>query len=160
MGSKENTQITVCKWSACGEMSAILPFYYGKSLQFKALHILLLKHDIFRFFQPAKETLQQVASFCPNTLHRLSVFNRISHMFDRRTRMAYFNGLVLPHCDYAGIVWGDQPGLESEMEKLQVIQNRFVKKTDGSKQSSAEAMASLKWIPLARRRFWTLMCCF
>ena len=31
--------------------------------------------------------------------HRLSVFNRILHMLDRRTRMAYFNGLVLPHCD-------------------------------------------------------------
>ena len=74
--------------------------------------------------------------------------------------MAYFNGLVLPHCDYAGIVWGDQPGLKSEMEKLQAIQNRFAKKTDGSKQSSAEAMASLKWIPLARQRFWTSMCCF
>ena len=85
--------------------------------------------------------------------HRLSVFNRISHMLDRRTRMAYFNGLVLPHCDYADIVWGDQPGLKSKMEQLQAFQNRFAKKIDGSKQSSAEAMASLKWIPLARRRF-------
>ena len=73
--------------------------------------------------------------------HRLSVFNWISHMLDRRTRMAYFNGLVLPHCDYADIVWGDQPGLESEMERLQAFQNRFAKKIDGSKQSSAEAMA-------------------
>ena len=85
--------------------------------------------------------------------HRLSVFNRISHMLDRRTRMAYFNGLVLPDCDYADIIWGDQPGLKSEMEQLQTFQNRFTKKIDGSKQSSAEAMASLKWIPLARRRF-------
>ena len=73
--------------------------------------------------------------------HRLSVFNWISHMLDRRTRMAYFNGLVLPHCDYADIVWGDQPGLESEMERLQAFPNRFAKKIDGSKQSSAEAMA-------------------
>ena len=36
--------------------------------------------------------------------HRLSVFNRISQMLDRRTCMAYFNGLVLLHCDYADIV--------------------------------------------------------
>ena len=85
--------------------------------------------------------------------HRLSVFNRISHMLDRRTCMAYFNGLVLPHCDYADIICGDQPGLKLEMEQLQTFQNRFAKKIDGSKQSSAEAMASLKWIPLARRRF-------
>ena len=74
-------------------------------------------------------------------------------MLDRRTRMAYFNGLVLPHCDYADIVWGDQPGLKSEMEQLQAFQNRFAKKIDGIKQLSAEAMASLKWIPLARRHF-------
>ena len=84
--------------------------------------------------------------------HRLSVFNRISHMLDRRTHMAYFHGLVLPHCDYADIVWGDQPGLKSKMEQLQAFQNRFAKKIDGSKQSSAETTASLKWIPLARRR--------
>ena len=60
---------------------------------------------------------------------------------------------MLPHSDYADIVWGDQPGLKSEMEQLQAFQNRFAQKIDGSKQSSAEARASLKWIPLARRRF-------
>ena len=53
----------------------------------------------------------------------------------------------------------DQPGLKSEMEQLQAFQNRFAKKIDGSKQSSAEAMASLKWIPLAGQCFWTSMCC-
>ena len=46
-------------------------------------------------------------------------------MLDRRTRMAYFNGLVLSHCDYAGIVWGGQPGLKSEMEQLQAFQTRL-----------------------------------
>ena len=55
--------------------------------------------------------------------HRISVFNRISHMLDRKTRLAYYNGLVLPHLDYADIVWGDQPGLKSEMEQLQGFQN-------------------------------------
>ena len=51
--------------------------------------------------------------------HRLSLFNHIFHMLDNRTRIAFFNGLVLPHLDYADTVWGDQPGLKSEMEKLQ-----------------------------------------
>ena len=46
----------------------------------------------------------------------------------------------------ADIVLGDQPGLKSEMEQLQVFQNRFAKKIDGSKQSSAEAMASSHWL--------------
>ena len=55
-------------------------------------------------------------------------------MLDRGTRMTYFKGLVLPHYDYTDIVWGDQPGLKSEMEQLQAFQNRFAKKIDGSKQ--------------------------
>ena len=67
--------------------------------------------------------------------------------------MAYFNGLVLPHLDYADTVWGDQPGVKSEMEQLQAFQNRFAKKIEGGKLSSAEALASLKWVPLVGRRF-------
>ena len=39
-------------------------------------------------------------------------------MLDNRTRMAVYNGLVLPHLDYADTVWGDRPGLKSEMKKL------------------------------------------
>ena len=50
--------------------------------------------------------------------HRLSVLNHILHMLDKRTRLGYFNGLVLPHLDYADTVWGDQPGLKSEMQQL------------------------------------------
>ena len=45
--------------------------------------------------------------------HRISVFNRILHMLDQKSRLAYYNGLVLPYLDYADIVWGDQPGLKS-----------------------------------------------
>ena len=36
-----------------------------------------------------------------------------------KTRIAYFNGFVLPHLDYGDIVRGDQPGLKSEMDRLQ-----------------------------------------
>ena len=35
-------------------------------------------------------------------------------MLDNKTRIAFYNGLVLPHLDYADTVWGDQPGLKSE----------------------------------------------
>ena len=84
--------------------------------------------------------------------HRISVFNRISHMLDQKTRLAYYNGLVLPHLDYADIVWGDQPGLKSEMEQLQGFQNKFAKKVIGKNVSSKEAMKTLKWLPLECRR--------
>ena len=81
------------------------------------------------------------------------MFNRILHMLDKRTRLAHFNGLVFPHLDYANAIWGDQPGLTSEMQQLQAFQNRFAKRVAGSKLSSAEALVSLKWFPLYVRRF-------
>ena len=34
----------------------------------------------------------------------LSVLNRILRILDKRTRLAYFNGLVFPHLDYADTV--------------------------------------------------------
>ena len=81
--------------------------------------------------------------------HRLSLFNHIFHMLDNRTRIAFYNGLVLPHLDYANTVWGDQPGLKSEMEKLQSFQNKFAKKIKLGKMSSSEALKCLNWLPLA-----------
>ena len=33
--------------------------------------------------------------------HRISVFNRILHMLDQKSRLAYYNGLVLPYLDYS-----------------------------------------------------------
>ena len=84
--------------------------------------------------------------------HCLSLFNRIVHLLDNRTRIAFYNGLVLPHLDYADTVWGDQPGLKSEMEKLQSFQNKFAKKIKLGKMSSSEALKCLNWLPLAVRR--------
>ena len=72
-------------------------------------------------------------------------------MLDNKTRIAYFNGLVFPHLDYGDTVWGDQPALKSEMDRLQVFQNRFVKRIPGNKISSSEALNSLQWIPVAGR---------
>ena len=64
------------------------------------------------------------------------------------------NRLLLPHLDYADTVWGDQPGLKSEMEKLQSFQNKFAKKIKlhVGMMSSSEALKCLNWLPLAGRR--------
>jgi len=48
---------------------------------------------------------------------------------------------VQPHLDYADTVWEDQPGLKSEMEKLQSYQNKFAKKIKLGKMSSLEALS-------------------
>ena len=62
---------------------------------------------------------------------------------------------MLPHLDYANAVWGDQPGLKSEMEKLQSFQNKFARKMKLGKMSSLEALKYLNWLPLAGRRLLT-----
>ena len=47
----------------------------------------------------------------------------------------------------------DQAGVKTEMQQLQAFQNRFAKRMQGSKQSSSDALKSLKWISLFERRF-------
>ena len=74
-------------------------------------------------------------------------------MLGKKTLTAYFNDLVLPHLDYADIVWGDQPDLLTEMKQLQGFQTRFAKKIEGGKMTSADALVSLQWVPLHGRRF-------
>jgi len=71
--------------------------------------------------------------------HRLSVFNRIYHMLDKRNLMAYFDGLVLPQLDYADLFWGDQTGLTTQMKQVQSFQNGSAKKIVKAKVTSAEA---------------------
>ena len=58
---------------------------------------------------------------------------------------------MLPHLDYADTVWRDQPGLKSEMEKLQSFQNKFARKIKLGKMSSSEALKCLNWLPLTGR---------
>ena len=86
--------------------------------------------------------------------HRLSVFNRIYHMLDEKSLTADFNGLVLPHLDYADVVCGDQPGPTTQMKRLQSFQNRIAKKISKGKMTSAEAQTSLQ-CTTACEAFWT-----
>ena len=79
-------------------------------------------------------------------------------MLDKRRLQVYFNGLVLPHLDYADVVWGDQPGLTTQMKQLQSFQNRFAKKIVKAKVTSAEALTLLQWVPLRARRIGHRSC--
>ena len=91
--------------------------------------------------------------------HRLSVFNRILHMLDKRTRLAYFSGLELPHLDYTDTIWGDQPGLTSEMQQLHAGFPIAVFQEDRRWQivvSRGPGMV-LKWSPLHKKALWTSM---
>ena len=92
--------------------------------------LLLVFCITFNIFESYPLNDERDLSTPPNSLlqtlgHRLSVFNGIYHMLDKRSLMAYFNGIVLPHLNYADVVWGDQPGLTTQMKQLQSFQNRF-----------------------------------
>ena len=87
------------------------------------------------------------------------MFNRIYHMLDKRRLIVYFNGLVLPHLNYADVVWGDQPGLTTQLKQLQSFQIRFAKKIVKAKiVTSAEALTLLRWVPLHARRIGHRSC--
>jgi len=60
--------------------------------------------------------------------------------------------------DYADIVWGDQPALTTQMKQLQSFQGRIAKKIIKGKVTSAEALTSLRWVPLHARRFGHRCC--
>ena len=59
--------------------------------------------------------------------------------------MAYLNGVVLPQLDHDVVVWGDQPGLTTQMKQLQPFQNRFTKKIVKANVTSADTVG-----PIAR----------
>jgi len=79
-------------------------------------------------------------------------------MLDQKSLTSYFNGLVLPHLDYADIVWGDQSGFTTQMKQLQSFQNRFAKNIINLKMSSAEELMSLRWVSLHARQFGHQCC--
>ena len=80
--------------------------------------------NICNFVTPSPKPYKLLKSLL-NCKICLSVLNRIFYMLDSKSRIGYFNGLVLPHLDYGDIVYGDRSGLKAEMDHLQVLQNRF-----------------------------------
>ena len=78
-------------------------------------------------------------------------FNRIKHLLPFS---AHLHSLVMPLFDYADLVWGDKHNV-TLMTSLQVLQNKAAKIIlDKPLYSSAtHALATLKWVPLEKRRF-------
>ena len=86
---------------------------------------------------------------------RLGPLNRIKHLLPFSARLLFFyNSLVMPSLDYADLVWGDKYNV-TLMTSLQVLQNKAAKIIlDRPLYSSAtHALATLKWVPLEKRRF-------
>lgn len=69
--------------------------------------------------------------------------------------MLFYNGLVLPLFDYADNVWGDKNNA-TLMNNVQLLQNKAAKiiLDRPIHSSSSEALATMKWITLEKRRFY------
>ena len=85
---------------------------------------------------------------------RLGLLRRIKHLLPFRARILFYKSLVMPLFEYADLVWGDKHNV-TLMSSLQVLQNKAAKIIlDRPLYSSAShALATLKWIPLEKRRF-------
>ncbi|XP_028416156.1 uncharacterized protein LOC114539747 [Dendronephthya gigantea] len=85
---------------------------------------------------------------------RLSLLRRIKVFLPFKSRVLFYNSLILPIFDYADIVWGDKNN-NTLMVTLQVLQSKAAKiiLDKPFHSSSTEALALLKWIPLDKRRF-------
>ena len=85
---------------------------------------------------------------------RLGLLRRIKHLLPFRARIPFYKSLIMPLFEYADLVWGDKHNVTS-MSSLQVLQNKAAKIIlDRPLYSSAShALATLKWIPLEKRRF-------
>ena len=78
---------------------------------------------------------------------------------DKRSLMACFNGIVLPHLDYADLVWGDQPGLTTQIKQLQSFQNRCANIVKANSTSVSWGPDIVAWVPLYARRIghWLIL---
>lgn len=75
---------------------------------------------------------------------------------DKRSLIAYFNGIVLPHLDYADVVWGDQPGLTTQIKQSHFFQNRCAKIVK-AKATSISWGPDIVAVDAIREAYWSLI---
>jgi len=68
---------------------------------------------------------------------------------DKRSLMAYFNGIVLPHLDYADVVVRSARSYNTDSSLFKIAVQRLLKQ---KRHRSAEAPTLLRWVPLYARR--------
>lgn len=86
---------------------------------------------------------------------RLGLLRRIKRPLPFKTRLLFYNSLVLQLFDYAGNVWGDKNN-PTLVNSVQVLQKKAVKIILDKPvySSSSEALATINWITLKQRRFY------
>ena len=85
---------------------------------------------------------------------RLGLLKRIKHLLPFRARIIFYKSLVMPLFEYANLVWGDKH-IVTSTSSLLVLQNKAAKIILDRPlyPSASHALATLKWLPLEKRRF-------
>ena len=96
-----------------------------------------------------KKQVLKVKKTATNTIRKL---HRINHLLPMDIKIQLYNALVVPHFDYADVIWG---GCSVEMcRKLQITQNFAVKSITGAKKydHASASYEKLKFLDLQQRR--------
>ena len=161
--------LSVAKWLEENKLTLNLEktkcMLIGSSRKFRnvSLSVSILNHNIesvskFKYlgiFLATDFTWSDHVEYISSKINqRLSLLRRIKYLLPFKSRLLFYNTLVLPLFDYADIVWGDKNNI-TIMSSLQVLQNKAAKIIlDRPLHSSAtEALGALKWLPLENRRF-------
>ena len=97
---------------------------------------------------------EHVENIAKKINQRLGLLERIKHLLPFKSRLLYYNSIVMPLFDYADLVWGDKHN-STLMCSLQVLQNKAAKLIlDKPLHSSAsDALATLKSVSQEKRRY-------
>ena len=96
-----------------------------------------------------RKQVLKVRKSASNTIRKL---HRINHLLPIDIKIQLYNALVVPHFDYADVIWG---GCSTQMSrKLQITQNFAVKSITGAKKFDhvTESYEKLKFLNLQQRR--------
>ena len=87
-----------------------------------------------------------------NATNSIRNIHRVNHLLPIKTRILLYLTLVMPHFDYADIIYGGCN--KNSSKKLQVAQNFAIRSITGTKKSVSpkESFAKLKFLDLEKRR--------
>ena len=95
---------------------------------------------------------KQVNKVKRNSINATRNLHRINHLLPIKEKVNLYNTLIVPHFDYADVVWGGCGKVNSS--KLQVVQNFAAKSITGHKKSDSAtySLQKLKFLNLQQRR--------
>jgi hypothetical protein len=87
---------------------------------------------------------EHVENIAKKINQRLGLLERIKHLLPFKSRLLYYNSIVMPLFDYADLVWGDKHN-STLMGSLQVLQNKAAKLISDKSLHSSASSTKRQW---------------